>query len=57
MCDCNMCGGDLNYLGTVGNLRWWRCEDCGAEMSESVIMSDGAPDTEQALWDLEEEAA
>ena len=30
MC-CSICGGFLRFLGTLGNLSWFRCEDCGYE--------------------------
>jgi hypothetical protein len=29
--NCNVCGGELTYLGWLGNWLWGRCRDCGAE--------------------------
>lgn len=28
---CSMCGGPLAKLGGLGNLMWYRCQNCGAE--------------------------
>ena len=26
---CNMCGGQLNFMGALGSTDWLRCRDCG----------------------------
>jgi hypothetical protein len=31
--ECPVCNGPPKYLGTLGPLIWWRCEDCGSEWS------------------------
>ena len=31
---CPACGGDGGYLGTLGNLDWFRCIYCGAEFKK-----------------------
>ena len=28
---CEFCGGETNYIGTLGTLDWFRCADCGHE--------------------------
>lgn len=33
MMTCSICGGDLAELGTLGNLVWMRCVNCGMECS------------------------
>lgn len=33
MCECEMCGGQLLWLGRLGNLIWLRCTQCGWEQS------------------------
>lgn len=35
---CGYCGGLLVFLGQLGNVRWFRCRDCG-------VQSGGAPMT------------
>lgn len=44
---CACCGGELTYLGALGNLVWFRCRNCGAdqygdiaEVSEELIEID-----------------
>lgn len=31
--ECPACGGYLAYTGTLGTLEWYRCEDCGIDVS------------------------
>lgn len=31
---CQLCGGLLALLGTLGNLRWFRCTGCGMDFSK-----------------------
>jgi hypothetical protein len=33
---CETCGGPLVPLGTLGNLMWFRCRDCGQELSANA---------------------
>lgn len=33
---CPLCDGYSNELGTMGNLTWYRCEDCGADFDIEV---------------------
>jgi hypothetical protein len=28
---CSQCGGPVCYLGTLGDLDWFRCRNCGAD--------------------------
>ena len=30
---CVLCGGNLNYLGTLGRRAWFRCRNCGMDSS------------------------
>ena len=30
---CSKCGGQLCWLGTLGNMLWLRCRDCGMDFS------------------------
>lgn len=30
---CDMCAGELKYLGVLGDLTWFRCRYCGYECS------------------------
>lgn len=32
---CSLCGGALYFLGKLGPLAWFRCENCGMEFSKS----------------------
>ena len=27
--ECDVCGGELAYLGTLGNVDWFGCRACG----------------------------
>lgn len=27
--ECPICGGELYFLGYLGNLAWFRCANCG----------------------------
>ena len=31
--ECSACTGAMVFLGTLGNLDWFRCRHCGAECS------------------------
>lgn len=33
---CSLCGGDAHPIGTLGNLAWYRCRDCGMNSSREV---------------------
>lgn len=33
---CPGCGGPGFYMGSLGFLRWYRCEDCGATFSSKT---------------------
>lgn len=39
--ECDVCGGQLAVLGSLGSHEWYRCVDCG--MEASVIVSGGNP--------------
>lgn len=43
MADCMWCNGPLEYLGTLGELKWFRCRDCGADhsVSEHPVETEG----------------
>jgi hypothetical protein len=28
---CELCNGLLGYLGELGKMDWWRCQNCGAD--------------------------
>ena len=30
---CQMCGGPGQYMGRLGHLHWFRCQDCGMEFN------------------------
>jgi len=32
--ECEYCSGEMQKLGRLGNLDWYRCRDCGAESSK-----------------------
>ena len=34
---CPACGGWANYIGTLGALAWYRCENCGADVSAADL--------------------
>lgn len=33
---CPACDGEVELLGALGDLEWYRCRDCGAESSVRV---------------------
>ena len=33
---CNLCRGQLIKLGTLGNVTYYRCRNCGFETSSNV---------------------
>jgi hypothetical protein len=33
---CELCGGLLKFLGRLGRLDWFRCEDCGMDFSAAA---------------------
>jgi len=33
---CDVCGGPLNFMGTLGNLEWYRCRNCGMEIQSQA---------------------
>lgn len=33
---CPECNGDLVFMGVLGNMEWYYCEDCGAEVGFKV---------------------
>ena len=35
--NCSVCGGQLNTLGTLGNMEHLRCRDCGMEFSQEHV--------------------
>ena len=44
---CEVCAGDLTYLGILGHRRWYRCRDCARDWSEFVegaIVQDDSED-------------
>lgn len=32
--NCTICNGPGVHMGTLGNLDWYRCRDCGNQWSE-----------------------
>ena len=40
MLACLMCGGELCFLGQLGRLFWFRCRDCGLEISKNKVTLD-----------------
>ena len=42
MLGCEVCGGPLVVLGTLGTRDWFRCRNCGAD--QSVEANDPDPD-------------
>jgi hypothetical protein len=34
---CQLCGGTLAYLGTLGKLSWWQCVNCGMDFSSKKV--------------------
>ena len=33
---CDVCGGPLNFMGTLGTLEWYRCRNCGTEIQSQA---------------------
>lgn len=33
---CGVCGGDLTYLGQMGQKMWFRCRQCGMNISDDA---------------------
>ena len=31
--NCSICGGELLYFGTLGEVEYWKCRDCGMPVS------------------------
>jgi tRNA(Ile2) C34 agmatinyltransferase TiaS len=38
--ECSLCGGQLELLGYLGNLAWFRCRNCGMEFSFEISWMD-----------------
>lgn len=36
---CDVCGGPLNFMGTLGNVEWYRCRNCGMEIQSQAPRS------------------
>ena len=34
--ECPICDGEAELMGQLGNLRWYRCMDCGMEFSREA---------------------
>lgn len=57
--DCELCGGELVYLGTLGYLAHFTCRDCGMESSTELFDADDAlsdrldAEFEELMRDLE----
>lgn len=60
---CEICGGELEYIGTLGRLAHYRCRDCGLnsevelkEMPADKIAEDLIESSARAdeLFDLDE---
>jgi hypothetical protein len=33
---CDVCGGPLNFMGTLGAVEWYRCRNCGMEIQSQA---------------------
>ncbi len=33
---CQICSGLLQHIGILGNLAWFRCQNCGWEISDRI---------------------
>ncbi len=36
MSNCEICGGELAYMGRFGGLCWFRCSACGLEFHSAI---------------------
>ena len=52
MNECPMCEGPPVFLGTLGNVTWLRCRDCGWQFEANGPLDD-VPDDEDELDDIE----
>lgn len=34
--ECPECGGDLGFLGVLGNVNWYQCRNCGVEVGKEA---------------------
>ena len=37
---CLACGGELQPIGTLGSLAWFRCRACGIDVSAPAVPAD-----------------
>jgi tRNA(Ile2) C34 agmatinyltransferase TiaS len=37
---CPICDGEGKYMADLGDLAWFRCEDCGMDFSTPIDMTD-----------------
>lgn len=44
---CDNCGGSCDYLGALGSVHWFRCEDCGLDQGQT---ENGVPEPELDDW-------
>lgn len=45
---CNLCGGQVMLLGTLGRRTHGRCRDCGMDQSYSEVVPEAGPGGEDA---------
>jgi transposase-like protein len=41
MTTCPCCGGEGSYLGGLGRLEWFRCQDCGLDFNRDTARTTG----------------
>ena len=44
---CPICEGTGEYIGTLGNLDWYRCRNCGMEWSVQATVEELENEDEQ----------
>lgn len=49
---CELCGGELGLLGTLGRLVWLVCRDCGMQFSRKA--EDFNDNEESDHWDCDD---
>ncbi len=45
---CQLCDGSCGYMGQLGRLAWFRCQDCGMDNSIRLTFEEKSPPVEEA---------
>lgn len=51
---CNVCGGDLSYLGQMGEKMYFRCRGCGSDVYDDAANWKVVRDDDDEVIGLEE---